>query len=67
VLYLPLGIDAVKKRIASMVQDLVNHGQVLSYAAEPEYQGASFVPSKIKITAGHPEKAGGFHPVIEIW
>lgn len=56
VLYVPIGIAAVKGRIDSMVQDLVNQGQVSSYAATPEYKGNSFVPSKIKITALHPKK-----------
>jgi hypothetical protein len=50
-----------------MIQDLVNQGQVSSYAAQPEYKGDSFVPSKIKITASHPGKSGGFNPVIDIW
>ena len=67
VLYVPIGFAAMKQRIDSMVRDLVNQGQVSTYAAHPEYKGNSFVPSKIKITAVHPEKAGGLHPVIEIW
>jgi len=67
VLYVPIGFAAMKQRIDSMVRDLVNQGQVSSYAAHPEYKGKSFVPSKIKIVASHPEKGGGLNPVIEIW
>ena len=67
VLYVPPGIPAIKERIDGMIRDLVKQGQVTKYTAVPEYKGDSFVPSRIKITASHHEKAGGLNPVIEIW
>jgi hypothetical protein len=66
-LYVAIGIAAIKKQIDGTIQDLVNAGQVSSYVAEPEYKGSSFVPSKIRITAAHPEKSGGLNPIIDIW
>lgn len=66
-LFVPLGIAAIKERIDSMIQDLVNQGQVTAYTAVPEYKGDSVIPSKIKMTATHPEKKGGVNPVIDIW
>lgn len=67
VLYVPPGIAAIKQRIDSMIQDLVNQGQVTKYEAQPEYKGDSFIPTKIKIAASHHEKGGGVNPVINIW
>lgn len=67
VLYVPPGIAAIKQRIDSMIQDLVNQGQVTKYEAVPEYKGGSFIPNKIKISASHHEKGGGLNPVINIW
>src|SRR5579862_2932892 len=64
VLYVPPGIAAIKQRIDSMIQDLVNQGQVTKYEAVPEYKGDSFIPSKIKISASHYEKKGGLNPII---
>ena len=65
-LYVPLGIAGIKQRIDGQIRDLLNQGKVRSYAAQPEYKGNSFIPSKIKITTDL-EKSGGFNPVIDIW
>jgi hypothetical protein len=67
ILYVPIGIAAIKQRIDSMIQDLVKQGQVSSYAAHPEYKGNSFVPGKIRINTSDPDKPGGLNPVIDIW
>jgi hypothetical protein len=67
ILYVPLGIAAVKQEVDGMIADLVKQGVVASYVAQPEYKGDSCVPSKIKITASHPEKPGGVNPTIDIW
>lgn len=67
ILYVPLGIAAIKQQLDGTIQKMVNDGSVSSYAAEPEYKGDSFIPSRIKIKAAHHEKKGEFNPTIEIW
>jgi hypothetical protein len=67
ILYVPIGIADIKRQIDASVAELVQAGAVTQYVAEPEYKGDSFVPSKIKIKAWHPEKPGGVNPTIEIW
>jgi len=66
-LYVPIGIAAIKQQIDAMIRDLVAAGAVQEYRAVPEYRGDSFIPSKIKISASHPEKRGGVNPTIDIW
>src|SRR5215831_13994341 len=63
-LYVPPGIAAIKKRIDGMIANLVKEGAITQYVAEPEYKGDSFIPSKIKITTSHPDKAGALNPTI---
>jgi hypothetical protein len=67
ILYVPLGIAAIKQQIDSAIGDMVKEGLVTSYVAEPEYKGDSFVPSKIKIKTSHPGKPGGVDRTINIW
>ena len=67
IVYVPLGIAAIKQQLDGTIENMVQQGVISRYTAAPEYKGNSFVPSKIKITASHPEKAGGFTPTIDIW
>ena len=67
VLYVPLGIAAIKQRLDGTIQKMVNDGNISSYQAVPEYKGNSFIPSKILIKASHHEKPGAFNPTINIW
>src|SRR5215467_15449466 len=62
VLYVPLGIVAIKKQLDETIANLVRERAVAGYNVQPEYKGASFIPSKIKIVTSHPEKPGGFNP-----
>jgi hypothetical protein len=65
VLYVPLGVAAVKEGMdVNVIAGLVDQGTVSQYKAEPEYQGDSFVPIAIKITAWEP---GEFTTTINIW
>lgn len=65
VLYVPLGVAKVKDRIdATMIRPLIEAGKVTKYTAEPEYQGDSFIPIAVKITASEP---GEFTTTINIW
>jgi len=67
ILYVPHGIAALKARLDGTIAKMVSDGNINSYRAEPEYQGDSFIPSKIKIFAAHNEKPGAFNPTINIW
>jgi len=65
VVYVPLGLSDVKRGIdVNVIGPLVEAGKVSQYQAEPEYQGKSFVPIAIKITASEP---GEFITTINIW
>jgi hypothetical protein len=65
VLYVPIGVAAIKSGIdLNTIGPLAEAGTVSEYKAEPRYQGNSFVPSAIKITAWNP---GQFSATINIW
>ncbi len=49
-LYVPEFVQVFKKQFDKIVEDLLVDGKKLSYEAEPEYKGRSFVPSKLKLT-----------------
>jgi hypothetical protein len=66
-LLVPIGVVAVKKMLDGTIQKMVDDGNISKYEARPEYKGNSFIPSKIKIIASHPEKPGAFNPTIDIW
>jgi hypothetical protein len=65
VLYVPVGVAAIKSGIdANIIRPLISDGKISQYKAEPEYQGDSFVPTAIKITAWDP---GQFSTTINVW
>jgi hypothetical protein len=65
VLYVPVGVADVKAGIdANVIRPLIEAGKVSQYKVEPEYQGDSFVPIALKITAWEP---GKFTTTINIW
>jgi hypothetical protein len=65
VLYVPVGVAAIKSGIdINIIGPLVSEGKISQYNAEPDYQGESFVPTAIKITAWDP---GQFSTTINIW
>jgi hypothetical protein len=65
VVYVPLGLNEVKRGIdVNVIGPLVKKEKVTQYRAEPEYQGESFVPIAINITAWDP---GEFTTTINIW
>ena len=65
VLYVPIGVSAIKQRMdVNTIQPLIEAEKVSQYKAEPEYQGESFVPIAVKITAWNP---GEFTATINIW
>src|SRR4030095_16924420 len=65
VLYVPLGATDIKCGIdTNIIGPLAEEGKISKYKAEPEYQGDSFIPIAIKITAWDP---GQFTTTINIW
>lgn len=65
VVYVPPFVVKAKSDIEqNIVIPLANEGKVTRYAAEPSYQGNSFVPSSLKIIASEPEQ---FTSVLQIW
>jgi len=65
VLYVPVGVAAIKAGIdLNVIGPLASEGKFNQYKAEPEYQGKSFIPIAIKVTAWDP---GQFTSTINIW
>ena len=63
-LYVPKFVQEFKTKVDKKIEDLLMDGQRLSFTAEPEYKGNSFVPSKLKImVTGDTE----FTETIAIW
>lgn len=64
-LYVPIGIADIKAGVDNnIIGPLAAEGKITQYKAEPEYQGESFIPIAIKITAWDP---GEFTSTINIW
>lgn len=64
-LYVPIGVAGIKSGIDNnVIRPLAAEGKITEYKAEPEYQGKSFIPIAIKITAWNPEQ---FTSTINIW
>jgi hypothetical protein len=65
VLYVPIGVAAIKSGIDNnVIGPLAAQGKITQYKAEPEYQGESFIPIAVNITAWNP---GQFSTTINIW
>ncbi|KAB1154255.1 hypothetical protein F7018_14895 [Tenacibaculum aiptasiae] len=63
-LYVPEFVSVLKMRFDQMIEDLLIEGKELSYSANPEYKGKSFIPSALKISVTGDSE---FTEVIEIW
>ena len=64
-LYVPIGVAGIKSGIDNnVIGPLAAEGKITQYKAEPEYQGNSFIPIAIKITAWN---SGQFTTTINIW
>ena len=65
ILYVPIGVADIKSGIDNnVIGALAADGKITQYKAEPEYQGKSFIPIAIKITAWDP---ADFTTTINIW
>lgn len=64
-LYVPIGTAAIKANFDNnTIAELAANGKVTRYEAKAEYQGKSFIPIAIKISATDP---GEFSVTINIW
>ena len=65
VVFVPVGIAAMKDGIdQNVIAPLVEDGTLSRYTATPEYQGRSFIPIAIRVTASDP---GQFSATIAVW
>lgn len=65
VVFVPVSFVAIKADIdMNIIKPLIEAEKVTEYRAIPEYQGKSFVPIAIKISASNP---GSFNSEINIW
>jgi hypothetical protein len=65
ILYVPIGVADVKAGIdLNVIRPLIEEGKITQYNVTPEYQGDSFVPIALEITAWEP---GNFKTTINIW
>jgi hypothetical protein len=63
--FVPAFVLELKKNVdMNVVLPLIQQQKVRHYAAEPQYEGNSFVPSAIKIVASDP---ADFTTVLRIW
>ncbi|MBU9766527.1 hypothetical protein FR943_22125 [Mycobacterium sp. TNTM28] len=70
VVYCPLGSTESKAGVdLNIIAPLIQEGRVQAYAAMPKYEGNSFVPIALEITAWHPESpdAGVFAATLAMW
>jgi len=49
-LYVPPVVRELKARFDTTVEELLEQDKKLSYSAEPEYKGRSFIPSKLHLS-----------------
>lgn len=67
IVYLPIGLGAMKKQLDGTAMKLAEDGLISKLTVEPIYKGTSFIPAKILIKGSHPNRTGTFEPVLEIW
>jgi len=63
-LFVPEFVVELKSRFDVMIKNLLSEGKKLRYAANPEYKGKSFIPSKLHITVTGDVQ---FEETIVIW
>ncbi|QQS03523.1 MAG: hypothetical protein IPK50_14590 [Fibrobacterota bacterium] len=65
VVYVPAFVLDLKSDIErNIIMPMAAEGKVTRYAAEPQYQGDSFIPTAIKVIASNP---GNFSSLLKIW
>lgn len=65
VVYVPASAAEMKTSIdTNVIKPLLEQGKIKHYQAAPQYQGISFIPNAITVTASDPSS---FSTVIRIW
>jgi len=67
IVYVPLGISAIKGQLTGTLVRMVKDRQINKLTVTPEYKGNSFIPSRITMRAWHTDQKGEFNPSIEVW
>jgi hypothetical protein len=70
VVYCPIGSAAAKADVDfNIIAALIRDGKVQAYSAVPIYEGDSFVPVAVEISAWHPETpdTGAFNARVAMW
>lgn len=68
VVFVPKGFVSIRDQtITDSMGRLIADGIVNSFTCEPEYDGDSFVPVRLRMRAWHTDKPGGVNAVLEIW
>lgn len=70
VVYCPVSSAAAKEDVdLNIVASLIREGKVQMYSAVPIYEGNSFVPIAVDISAWHPESpdTGAFNARVAMW
>ena len=65
--YVPAGIPEAKDALTGTLIRYFEEGLIDKLSVQPDYRGASLVPTRIRFHASHGDKPGAFDPVIEIW
>jgi hypothetical protein len=67
VVFVPLGITEIKDSIDRIVAGLAADGAISNVSVTPEYKSRSFVPTKMRVRAWHPDKEAELNQSIVIW
>jgi hypothetical protein len=67
VTYIPAGMEDMWHKIIGTIEKFGADDLIDKLRVEPEYNGASVVPCRIKFIATHSTKKGGFEPTLEMW
>jgi hypothetical protein len=67
VTYIPIGMEDMWRKVIGTIEKFAAEGLLDGLKVEPEYNGASFVPCRIKFIGTSSTKKGGFEPTLEMW
>jgi len=67
VTYIPIGMEDMWKKIIGTIEQFGADGLIDKLRVEPEYNGDSVVPCRIKFIGTHSTEKRGFEPTLEMW
>ena len=65
--YIPIGMEEMWHKIVGTIEKFAAEGLLDGLKVVPEYNGASFVPCRIKFIGTRSTKKSGFEPTLEMW